>query len=479
MKEYGKNSFLTGVFLSILFSLLLAENAGAQDFKYGRLYYNKISENEVVVTSTGKSYLIYTGDIVIPESVGDNDEFTVVGIDDNAFYYSDIRSVVLPATIKWIGNSAFKFTELKSIYFPEGLIKIDDRAFNGTQLEKIELPSSLEYLGESSFSHCYSLSSVYISSGVSYVGGKAFSNCYSLKQINVSEDNPYYTSLDGLVYDKMLNELVIFPPGCDSFVFPESMTVIGENVFAGSESLTYFKVPSTVTVIKKNAFQMCNNLTKVDLHEGLEEIGEGSFDCTGIKSIKIPPLIKKIQNRVFFANSELREVIWPPSLEEIGDEAFYDTPFAFVTLEIPSSVVSIGERAFMGEEYLDYSYLKEIKLGSGLKHIGKHCFYYNKKINKVYCSSPEPPTCGGRIFMDEIHENATLYVPADSYEIYKNTEPWCFFKNIEPSGDASLNQITEVGKESVMYDLSGRKVGSHEVASGIYIINGKKIVVSK
>ena len=51
---------------------------------------------------------LYTGDVVIPETFAIGDEtFTVVGIDDNAFDGSAIRSVIIPKSVRGIEDGAF------------------------------------------------------------------------------------------------------------------------------------------------------------------------------------------------------------------------------------------------------------------------------------------------------------------------------------------------------------------------------------
>ena len=126
-----------------------------------------------------------------------------------------LRSIVISDTIEETGREAFNFCRnLKDIKFGSGLKRIDREAFYGCDsLEGIIFPDSLESIEEKAFSSCDSLSSVRVGSALSYIGEGAFAYCESLENIYISNDNEFFSSIDGILYNKEGTKMVLYPPG--------------------------------------------------------------------------------------------------------------------------------------------------------------------------------------------------------------------------------------------------------------------------
>lgn len=74
----------------------------------------------------------------------------------------------------------------------------------------------------------------------------------------------------------------------ETFVFPASLTVIGEEAFAGDTALTAMSVGNTVRSIGSGAFRGCTGLTDAVVLEGVESIGAEAFrGCTSLKRITV------------------------------------------------------------------------------------------------------------------------------------------------------------------------------------------------
>jgi hypothetical protein len=59
-----------------------------------------------------------------------------------------------------------------------------------------------------------------------------FENCDSLTAILVEENNPEYSSLDGVLFNKTKTELICCPVGkTGEYIIPNSVTSIGDNAF--------------------------------------------------------------------------------------------------------------------------------------------------------------------------------------------------------------------------------------------------------
>ncbi len=157
-------------------------------------------------------------------------------IPSNAFMSTAISSITIPSNIKEIGGGAFAYcsnltqvnlseglkvigyeafkdtTALKHIELPDSVTTINQGAFSGSGIETIKLSNSLTYIGETVFENS-NLTSIFIPSSVSGIEPKAFKNLSTLIEIIVDEDNQYYSSIDGVLYDKSGENLIFYPEG--------------------------------------------------------------------------------------------------------------------------------------------------------------------------------------------------------------------------------------------------------------------------
>lgn len=177
---------------------------------------------------------------------------------------------------------------------------------------------SVTELMDFSFSNAEYLKEIYIGQNVKTIGVWAMTNCQKLEAIHVSEENPYFKSVDGVLYNKDMTELLVYPNA-------KSPIVTGEN---GEISGGEFTVPDTVLSIRANAFYLCGNLRLITLNEGLEKVGDKAFlKCTGLESLTLPSTLKEIGTDAFsyLDNAKLTTIEIPSSVEVIGDYAFFST----------------------------------------------------------------------------------------------------------------------------------------------------------
>ena len=106
------------------------------------------------------------------------------------------------------------------------------------------------------------MKSVNIPSSVSSIGGEAFALCSSLIAIVVDNQNSYYSSLGGVLFDKSHTSLIQYPGGvAGAYTVPDGVTDIRSDAFYGSGGLTSVTIPSGVTSIEVYAFNGCSGLT--------------------------------------------------------------------------------------------------------------------------------------------------------------------------------------------------------------------------
>lgn len=255
----------------------------------------------------------------------------VQNICDDAFYKcSNITSVTIGKDVEEIGKYAFyKCSSLTSVNIPDGVTEINSNAFDGcTSLASVNIPSSMTHIRMYAFQNCTSLTSVNIPSSVRVIDLTAFFYCKSLTAFTVEEGNNYFTSVDGVLFNKKKTKLEIYPIAKNgtSYNVPDGVTTIGGHAFQGCSGLKAIVIPEGVTKIESGAFIDCSGLESIEIPESMTSISTSSFNCTGLTSITIPANVTYIGDQTFYGSTALKEVvIMAKSLEHYGRLAFYGT----------------------------------------------------------------------------------------------------------------------------------------------------------
>ena len=241
-------------------------------------------------------------------NIDDNGEISISG-----YYYENmlqIENLVIPETIngKKVTRICADFIReknntIKSIKIPETVTSIENNAFlQCTSLQKINIPektTNIEYINQ-----C---------------------NRITLKQIDVAENNPNYSSKDGVLFDKTGETLLLFPSGKDikAYEIPETVTSIGESAFSVCISLQSINIPEKVTTIGDGAFLLSLSLKEITVDENNPNYSSKDgvlFDKTG-KTLLLFPTCKEI---------ETYEI--PAETTTIGSDAFTLYPSEYIDM---------------------------------------------------------------------------------------------------------------------------------------------------
>ena len=263
--------------------------------------------------------------------------------------------------------------------------------------------------------------------------------------------------------------------GLTSITIPNSVTSIGEEAFSGCSRLTSVVIGNSVTSIGEGAFYYCTGLTSLEIPNSVTSIGNEAFNyCQGLTSVVIGNSVTSIGDKAFFYCQGLTSITIPNCVTSIGDYAFQDCT-GLTSITIPNSVTSIGKQAFYG----CYG-LTSVEIGNSVKSIGNYAFGWCGKIKEIKVGAEKPIRGDENIFTDTVYDNATLYIPNGTKSLYEKREPWNIFFYIVEMDFTGIDEVFdemkgESGKVKTVYDLSGRVV--ENPANGIYILNGKKVIV--
>jgi len=221
-----------------------------------------------------------------------------------------------------IGISAFEgCRSLTSVTIPNSVTTIGASAFYScTSLTSVLIGNSVITIGDHAFYSCTSLASVTIPSGVTTIGNDAFEYCDSLTAITVDVNNPAYSSLNGVLFNKNQTVLVAYPPGAaGSYTVPNSVISIGTNAFASCVTLTSVTIPTSVTTIGNYAFTGCTSLVNLTLSNGLTTIGNYAFTgCTSLANLTLPSSVITIGNYAFNGCTSLMGVFFQGNAPSLG-----------------------------------------------------------------------------------------------------------------------------------------------------------------
>ena len=260
------------------------------------------------------------------ESIG-NDSFfdccklSNINVSPDNKYYASIDGVLFDKSI----STLIKYPEGKICEYtiPNTVRCIETRAFNWCSgLLKINIPDSVEIIRPDNLRHCIDLA-----------------------EITVSDNNQYYHSIGGVLFDKSKSSLIRYPEGKNERVYtiPYSVTTIEGNAFMDCFKIFKVDIPDSVVYIKRYAFFCCSNLRSLNIPDKVKDIGERSFYmCCNIESLTIP------DNTI-----------------DIGEYAFEDC-FNLIGITIGKNVEYIAHNAFQGcSKVMDICINKEINRISG------------------------------------------------------------------------------------------------------------------
>ena len=320
---------------------------------------------------------------------------TDTSIDREAFYNCNSLETVKLSGVKTIGQNAFyNCRKLTSVELSENLTTIESGAFQScVALKNIDIPNKVTKLNDNTFSNCSSLKNVSIGSGCTSISTTAFDGTFSIDRITVSEDNKNYTVVDGVLYNKDMTTLVLYPKNrSGEFAVPDTVTTIANSAFDSSPNLTKVTIGKNVKTIGASAFGECKSLKTV-IFEDSDTVQKTICDyafykCPVLTTVDFGNAVKSIGNYAFYSCQSLNKLDFSKnSVKTSGDYAFTVCK-SLESIEFPDSLESIGYGAFSANtngyrgSYVASS-LKSVKFGRGLKSIADYAFYENRQLNTV------------------------------------------------------------------------------------------------
>ena len=254
---------------------------------------------------------------------------------------SKVENVTMGGSIKILGSRSFYLaSSLISIKLSNSLESIGSFAFFGAgSLKSIELPNSLLRIEQYAFNFASALTSLTIPASVSYIHETSFRGCTSVTSFSVNKNNTYFSSIDGVLFNKNGTMIYFYPPSNSrtNYTIPANVTKIGSCAFYRTKHLNSinveskneyyssrdgvlfnkdlttlirypskkmsakYSVPGTVKTITGSSFYRGSNLESIIIQEGVTTIENSAFCfCTKLKTISLPSSVRIIEGGIVY-----------------------------------------------------------------------------------------------------------------------------------------------------------------------------------
>lgn len=252
--------------------------------------------------------------------------------------------------------------------------------YNGSDT-KVTIPNEIDghtvtELARGSFSmSSKNFDNISIPASVVDIQPGAFKLC-GVEEIFVDSANLYYTSENGVLFNKDKTALLAYPINNTqiSYTIPNSVKTIEYAAFMFGSNLSNVIIPNTVTSINEEAFSYCSNLKDIEIPNSVTQIGINAFDFSMCNKESGGYYIGNCligADNDFCGNFSIKE-----GTRLVADEALKEK-YSIESITVPSSVEVVGDYAFLQFSF-EGGYEDEFK--SILKNINI------AEDNKNFCS---------------------------------------------------------------------------------------------
>ena len=476
------------------------------------------------VTSIGKYAFFWCSgltSITIPNSV--------TSIGEHAFANcSSLTSITIPNSVTSIGDGAFSgCSGLTSITIPNSVTSIGNGAFLGCSgLTSITIPNSVKSIGNQTFWLCSGLTSVTIPNSVTSLGKFAFYGCSGLTSITIPNS---VTNIEKSAF--------LGCTGLTSITIPNSVTSIGDYAFDGCSGLTSITFEgSRHPKFGNDVFDDVDKSIPVYVPSISIDAYKNALEGFGLSNIQAIPPISLKDNEAYTQDSQVDgvDVSYTRNFTNTNWQALY-LPFSLNyedwkdDFEI-AYINAISQEDNNDDGKIDNTVLEFVKMTGGstapntpyiirAKKTGEKTIsventtVYPAEKNSIDCSTTTATFTFTGIYNDissylSLMMNTFYVIDGDKLSratISKHPKAFQWYMTIKSrNGDyaeydsntakeitisvideeeaTGIRQMQMTNDElpvynSSVYDMNGRKINENSLKPGMYIKNGRKIII--
>ena len=252
-------------------------------------------------------------------------------------------------------------------------------------------------------------------SGITFYGS-------GLQNIFVDDKNPYFTAVDGILYDKEVTRLISFPQKkyLQEYTMPNTVKSVDEYCMGANHYLATVIFSDAIETLPQYVFYGCSysNKNKCKLH-----------------------LPNKLTTLVKYSLSDIPvyEIEFPENLSQIEDGALrtYNLEkVSFPNSATPNLCITGSSNGFL---------------------------YDCSKLKDVYITDESPAILNDNAFKEGQYMSVTVHVPSSSLDLYKSTEGWKnFWTIVDENGSTGI-------KYKLTYIVDSEEYKTYEVEYGVTI----------
>ena len=413
------------------------------------------------------------------------------------FQRDDIKKIVIKKGVTRIGDLAFGGCKnLTSVEIPNSVTSIGVRAFvECINLPSIEIPNSVTSIEEQAFSRCDALTSIEIPNSVTSIGHQAFYNCYRLASVTI-----------GNSVTDIAKEAFYALPALTSITFKGSNPPkFGENVFKAANENVSVYVPANSIEEYKTKLGGLSSKVKGAIILADDEAYTRESDAEGVAAFYTRNFTN-VNWQALYLPFSLKYEDWKDDFEIAYINAIhqYDTNDDG---DIDKTVLEFV-KIKSGSTYPNTPYIIRAKEKGKKTLSAKYVTLYESDVNQIKCST----TTQEFIFTGNYKKVSTMDLMAyytnkytmhlgdinyinlitgvGAYRWYMEIKDRDSVYGINNNNTAKEISISVVGEEATgianiqhtspntqIYDLNGRRVNENSLKPGMYVKNGRKIII--
>lgn len=340
-----------------------------------------------------------SGDFVVPNTLTYSPDVvcTVIGIGNGAFdENTNLTSITLNEDLETIGDDAFQYSSIPALHLPAKVQSVGhDFHYKATSLAEITVDENNPYLcAENSllmskdkkivwgFPVANPATELILPEEVEIVKDDAVNRCKNLLTIVINDN---CKTIENGAFDNCTS--------CTSLTMGKGIEYVGEQAFRSFKSITELTLPDNLIEIGRHGFGWCQNLKVLNFNDKLEKIGNIAFNHNdALEVVDLPASVTYIDAYAFNNSNAITEFrcramvppqvitdLWEPQDHYINipllvpagcEEAYANAPVwqKFSVIEaLPSTgidaVETVADATVVGIYTIDGKRLSEMRSG--------------------------------------------------------------------------------------------------------------------
>ena len=367
------------------------------------------------------------------------------------------------------------------------------------------------------FYGCNKLVSLQLPSNIKSYGDGALALCYRLKELSfVPAEDADFDIENDVLWNKEHNEVIaVLPTATGEIILPNGTLKLHDYAMAGCNKITKVIIPDGIELIGKEAFNGCNILSELrvacryvpalggaDVFKGMHNSHSDIYVRSGMKNkflaaaqwkdftqehIKEFGSSVKVRNTIKYygdENPELKYTVSGDKIEgvpELHCDATPTSPVGRYPITITAGTITDD----MVDFYDGYLVVQRAPLTVTAVDCERYLNAENPTFALSYEGFKNNETDTIFIVKPTVTTTATIDSPAGTYPITvtggetNNYELSYIEGTLTVLNETGVVEIVSADDKKVIYNLNGSRISSAQLHKGVYIINGKKYVISK